>query len=157
MKNRLPVIEHADLNPCPRCGGQAIIQQRWVHGRANKKHYKPVCGKCKFSFHDEYSSIAKAVSLWNSSGVNCLDMDMYRHMSKEELIDLIINNELVPIHMISAANKAVMEHLKSNGYSIVSLAFYEQAHKESLELARYKYNESKNMNEVGMALWEEEV
>lgn len=158
----LPVIECDDLVPCPRCGNKAVIQQHWVKGHANRIHYKPICKSCNFSYRDDYKSLQKAISAWNNSNVNNnIDIKMYENMSKDELIGLIVNNELVPIEQINSNNKYIIDYFKSNGYSIVPISFIEKCHKESLDLARYKFMEHEKQkalhNERGYALWEENI
>ena len=160
--SRLPVIECDNLISCPRCGGEAVIQQCWVKGHANLKHYKPVCKLCNFNYRDEYKSLQKAISVWNNSDVNNnIDIKMYKSMNKDELIKLIVNNELIPIEQINPDNKYIIDHFKSNGYSIVPISFVEECHKESLDLARYRFMEYERQkalhNERGYALWEENV
>lgn len=67
--SKLPSIQHPNLRPCPRCNSNALIQQHWVHGHANLRHYKPVCSVCKFTPNpnEEYRTLTKAIKKWNST------------------------------------------------------------------------------------------
>ena len=55
----------SELKPCPFCGGEALLRERYVAGIANRKHYRRECRHCKATFADWYRSIKKADEAWN--------------------------------------------------------------------------------------------
>ena len=55
----------SELRPCPFCGGEALLRERYIEGIANRKHYRRECRHCKATFADWYRSIKKANEAWN--------------------------------------------------------------------------------------------
>lgn len=55
----------AELKPCPFCGGNPIIRSRYVHGCANRKHFKYECAICHASFNNWFKTEFKAAEFWN--------------------------------------------------------------------------------------------
>ena len=55
----------SELKPCPFCGGEALLRERYIQGIANRKHYRRECRHCKATFADWYRSIKKADEAWN--------------------------------------------------------------------------------------------
>ena len=55
----------SDLKPCPFCGGEALLRERYIQGIANRKHYRRECRHCKATFADWYRSMKKADEAWN--------------------------------------------------------------------------------------------
>ena len=55
----------SELKPCPFCGGEAMMRERYIEGIANRKHYRRECRHCKATFADWYRSIKKADEAWN--------------------------------------------------------------------------------------------
>lgn len=53
------------LLPCPFCGGEALMRERYINGIANKKHYRRECRLCKATFAHWYRSMKKADEAWN--------------------------------------------------------------------------------------------
>ena len=53
------------LLPCPFCGGEALMRERYVAGVANTKHYRRECHHCKATFANWYRSMKKADEAWN--------------------------------------------------------------------------------------------
>ena len=53
------------LNPCPFCGGESLLRERYINGAANTKHYIRECRHCKATFANWYRSIKKANEAWN--------------------------------------------------------------------------------------------
>lgn len=54
-----------ELKPCPFCGGNPIIRSRYVHGCANRKHFKYECAICHASFNNWFKTEFKAAEFWN--------------------------------------------------------------------------------------------
>ena len=55
----------SELKPCPFCGGEALLRERYIQGIANRKHYRRECRHCKATFADWYRSMKKADEAWN--------------------------------------------------------------------------------------------
>ena len=55
----------SELKPCPFCGGEALLRERYIQGTANRKHYRRECRYCKATFADWYRSMKKADEAWN--------------------------------------------------------------------------------------------
>jgi Lar family restriction alleviation protein len=53
------------LLPCPFCGGEALMRERYINGIANTKHYRRECRHCKATFAHWYRSMKKADEAWN--------------------------------------------------------------------------------------------
>ena len=53
------------LKPCPFCGGESLLRDRYINGVANTKHYIRECRHCKATFANWYRSIKKANEAWN--------------------------------------------------------------------------------------------
>ena len=53
------------LLPCPFCGGESLLRDRYINGVANTKHYIRECRHCKATFANWYRSIKKANEAWN--------------------------------------------------------------------------------------------
>jgi Lar family restriction alleviation protein len=53
------------LLPCPFCGGEALMRERYINGIANRKHYRRECRHCKATFAHWFRSIKKANEAWN--------------------------------------------------------------------------------------------
>ena len=53
------------LLPCPFCGGEALMRERYINGIANRKHYRRECRHCKATFAHWYRSMKKADEAWN--------------------------------------------------------------------------------------------
>ena len=53
------------LLPCPFCGGESLLRDRYINGVANTKHYIRECHHCKATFANWYHSIKKANEAWN--------------------------------------------------------------------------------------------
>ena len=53
------------LLPCPFCGGEALMRERYINGVANTKHYIRECRHCKATFAHWFRSIKKANEAWN--------------------------------------------------------------------------------------------
>ena len=53
------------LLPCPFCGGEALLRERYINGSANIKHYRRECHHCKATFANWYRSMKKADEAWN--------------------------------------------------------------------------------------------
>lgn len=157
----LPDLEIDGLMSCPKCNGPAVIQQMWLKGHANVRHFIPKCKSCGFSYHEEYRTLKKAINKWNNCNINVFDIDMYKSMTKDELIQCIINNELIPADQINPSNKTVLQILQDEGNTIVSMKYLNVCKDESLQLAKIKANEYERQKalrgEKGYALWEEEV
>ena len=51
--------------PCPFCGGESLLRDRYINGAANTKHYIRECRHCKATFANWYRSIKKANEAWN--------------------------------------------------------------------------------------------
>lgn len=134
----LPDLKFDNLVSCPKCNGSAVIQQRWVKGHANIRHYIPICSECNFNYHEEYKTVAKAISKWNSSNINICDVSMYKNMTKDELIQLIIDKDLIPIEQITHDNKFILDTLQKTGHTIVSIKYLNYCQKESVELTKLK-------------------
>ena len=54
-----------NLKPCPFCGGESLLRDRYINGVANTKHYIRECRHCKATFANWYRSIKKANEAWN--------------------------------------------------------------------------------------------
>ena len=54
-----------NLLPCPFCGGESLLRERYINGVANTKHYIRECRHCKATFANWYRSIKKANEAWN--------------------------------------------------------------------------------------------
>ncbi len=54
-----------ELKPCPFCGGEALMRERYINGIANTKHYRRECRHCKATFAHWYRSMKKADEAWN--------------------------------------------------------------------------------------------
>ena len=54
-----------NLLPCPFCGGESLLRDRYINGVANTKHYIRECRHCKATFANWYRSIKKANEAWN--------------------------------------------------------------------------------------------
>jgi len=56
-----------ELLPCPFCGGESLLRDRYINGVANTKHYIRECRHCKATFANAnwYRSIKKANEVWN--------------------------------------------------------------------------------------------
>lgn len=48
---------------CPLCGDKTTLQERYIQGIANKKHYRRICKACNIST-DWHKSIYKADLMW---------------------------------------------------------------------------------------------
>lgn len=55
-----------ELKPCPFCGGDPMIRERYIHNVANKKNYKIECKDCTNTFSNWYKSLKKAIEVWNN-------------------------------------------------------------------------------------------
>ena len=57
------------LNPCPFCGGSAILNDRFRPSVANRKMYWVSCRKCAVTqsclYNSGYNSKKKAIEAWN--------------------------------------------------------------------------------------------
>lgn len=53
------------LLPCPFCGGESLLRDRYINGVANTKHYIRECRHCKATFAHWFRSIKKANEAWN--------------------------------------------------------------------------------------------
>jgi Lar family restriction alleviation protein len=53
------------LLPCPFCGGESLLRDRYINGAANTKHYIRECRHCKATFAHWFRSIKKANEAWN--------------------------------------------------------------------------------------------
>jgi Lar family restriction alleviation protein len=53
------------LLPCPFCGGESLLRDRYINGVANTKHYIRECRHCNATFANWYRSIKKANEAWN--------------------------------------------------------------------------------------------
>jgi Lar family restriction alleviation protein len=53
------------LLPCPFCGGEALMRERYINGVANTKHYIRECRHCKATFAHWFRSIKRANKAWN--------------------------------------------------------------------------------------------
>ena len=53
------------LLPCPFCGGEALMRERYINGVANTKHYIRECHHCKATFAHWFRSMKKADAAWN--------------------------------------------------------------------------------------------
>lgn len=58
-------MSEQELLPCPFCGGRAILRERFVHGVANKKHYRFECVECHAVYKNWFKNINRAVAAWN--------------------------------------------------------------------------------------------
>jgi len=54
-----------ELKPCPFCGGNGLLRERYIHSIANRKNYWIVCGKCQTRIQDR-RSIKRAIEGWNN-------------------------------------------------------------------------------------------
>ncbi len=54
-----------ELKPCPFCGGESLLRDRYINGVANTKHYIRECRHCKATFAHWFRSIKKANEAWN--------------------------------------------------------------------------------------------
>ena len=70
------------LLPCPFCGGESLLRDRYINGVANTKHYIRECRHCKATFANWYRSIKKANEAWNrradARNELCLKCGRYR-------------------------------------------------------------------------------
>jgi Lar family restriction alleviation protein len=77
-----------ELKPCPFCGGEALMRERYINGIANTKHYRRECRHCKATFAHWFRSIKRANEAWNRRASNdtnvATDADYTRNMKKEE-------------------------------------------------------------------------
>ena len=77
------------LLPCPFCGGEALMRERYINGIANTKHYRRECHHCKATFANWYRSMKKADAAWNRRAGKDINVatnaDHIRGMSDEEL------------------------------------------------------------------------
>jgi Lar family restriction alleviation protein len=53
------------LLPCPFCGGESLLRDRYAIGVASTKHYIRECRHCKATFAHRFRSIKKANEAWN--------------------------------------------------------------------------------------------
>lgn len=53
------------LLPCPFCGGEALMRERYIAGVANTKNYRRECRHCKATFANWYRSMKKADEAWS--------------------------------------------------------------------------------------------
>ena len=53
------------LKPCPFCGGESLLRDRYINGVANTKHYIRECRHCKATFAHWFRSVKKADAAWN--------------------------------------------------------------------------------------------
>ena len=53
------------LKPCPFCGGESLLRDRYINGIAHTKHYIRECRHCKATFAHWFRSIKKANEAWN--------------------------------------------------------------------------------------------
>ena len=82
----------SELLPCPFCGGESLLRDRYINGVANTKHYIRECRYCKATFAHWFRSIKKANEAWNRRADHLPDAtkmvsnaDRIRSMSDEEL------------------------------------------------------------------------
>ena len=54
-----------ELKPCPFCGGESLLRDRYINGVANTKHYIRECHHCKATFAHWFRSIKRANEAWN--------------------------------------------------------------------------------------------
>ena len=54
-----------ELKSCQFCGGEAVIVEWYIHGIANKKHYRCECKQCRSRSGWEYKTKARAIEAWN--------------------------------------------------------------------------------------------
>ncbi len=53
------------LLPCPFCGGESLLRDRYAIGVASTKHYIRECHHCKATFAHWFRSIKRANKAWN--------------------------------------------------------------------------------------------
>ena len=58
-----------ELKPCPFCGGEALMRERYSNGIANTKHYRRECRHCKATFAHWFRSIKRANEAWNRRAI----------------------------------------------------------------------------------------
>ena len=84
----------SELKPCPFCGGESLLRERYINGAANTKHYIRECRHCKATFANWYRSIKKANEAWNRRAQpdnepltleQSTNADRIRGMSDEEM------------------------------------------------------------------------
>ncbi len=56
-------MKQNNLNPCPICKCKPAFQRKWVHGVANRKHYRCICKKCNMST-EWHKNAEKANEKW---------------------------------------------------------------------------------------------
>jgi len=72
------------LLPCPFCGGESLLRERYVNGIANTKHYRRECCRCKATFANWYRSIKKANEAWNRrANISTCDISQYAESCEE--------------------------------------------------------------------------
>ena len=86
-----------NLLPCPFCGGESLLRDRYINGVANTKHYIRECRHCKATFANWYRSIKKANEAWNRRAGKDTNVptnaDRIRSMSDEELHKFLLDFE----------------------------------------------------------------
>jgi Lar family restriction alleviation protein len=99
MNKREAVKMTEKLLPCPFCGGEALMRERYINGIANTKHYRRECHHCKATFAHWFRSVKKADAAWNRRADHLPDAtkmvsnaDRIRGMSDEELAVFLDTN-----------------------------------------------------------------
>ena len=77
----------SSLNPC-KCGGKAMLKDRYIQGIANRKNYWVVCEKCKKRTRDRNRE-AKAIKEWNEENItpNYAQYDGHIFSSAERIVE----------------------------------------------------------------------
>ncbi len=65
-----PEKSKAELLPCPFCGSlNPFMQEQYIEGTANRKHYRRECRVCHASFANWFRRRAKADAAWNRRAI----------------------------------------------------------------------------------------
>jgi len=82
------------LLPCPFCGGESLLRDRYAIGVASTKHYIRECHHCKATFAHWFRSIKRANKAWNRRASNDINVatnaDRIRNMMDEELAEISV-------------------------------------------------------------------